>query len=117
MSSTQNNSHKLARRLPANAAANECNGGSHGRACSYARTREWSPDHFAFRSAAGGNRDCCGPDHTRSVVLYQLSHSRRDFIDGAGFELQIRRREWQGVLDLEHRALNAARHRDGDGYL
>ncbi len=50
-------------------------------------------------------------------MLYQLSHSGRDFIDGSGFELQIRRREWHGFLDLEHRALNAARHRERDGYL
>jgi hypothetical protein len=72
---------------------------------------------FGFRSAAGRNRECRGPDHARSLMLHQLSHSSWDFLDGPRVDLQIRRQEWHGVLDLEHRALNAARHRDGDGYL
>ncbi len=50
-------------------------------------------------------------------MLYQLSHSGWDFIDGSRSDLQIRRHEWQGFLDLEHWTFDPARHGDRNGYL
>jgi hypothetical protein len=50
-------------------------------------------------------------------MLHQLSHSGRDSIDSSRFDVQIRRHQWHGFLELEHWTFDAARHRDRNGYL